>query len=61
MYYVCNQDIHKPFMIKEIKRKGREHIKKREKVGNKREGRKIKKEREKLNERKKSHSSNKLL
>jgi hypothetical protein len=48
-------------MIKEIKRKSREHIKKREKVGNKREGRKIKKEREKLNERKMSHSSNKLL
>ena len=24
MYYVCNQDIHKPFMIKEIKRKSRE-------------------------------------
>jgi hypothetical protein len=33
MYCVCNQDIHKPFMIKEIKRKSREHIKKREKVG----------------------------
>ena len=29
MYYVCNRDIYKPFMIKEIKRKSREHIKKR--------------------------------
>jgi hypothetical protein len=43
-------------MIKEIKRKSREHIKKREKVGNKRDGRKIKERK-----RKKSHSSNKLL
>ena len=41
-------------MIKERKRKSREYIKKREKVGNKREGRKI-------NEGKKSCSSNKLL
>ena len=42
MYCVCNKDIYKPFMIKERKRKSREHIKKREKVGNKRGGRKIK-------------------
>jgi hypothetical protein len=42
MYCVCNQDINKPFMIKERKRKNREHIKKREEVGNKRGGRKIK-------------------
>jgi hypothetical protein len=46
-------------MIKERKRKRREHIKKKKKkVGNKRGGRKIK---EKLSEGKKSRSSNKLL
>jgi hypothetical protein len=53
MYCVCNQDIHKPFMIKEIKRKSREHIKKREKVGNKREGRKIKERKRKIKREKK--------
>ena len=34
--------------IKEIKRKNREHIKKREKVGNKKEGRKIKERKRKI-------------
>ena len=39
---MCNRDIHKPFMIKEKKRKSRKDSKKeKEKVGNKREGRKI--------------------
>ena len=31
VYCVCNQDIYKPFMIKERKRKSREHIKKEKK------------------------------
>ena len=35
-------------MIKEKKRKSREHIKKREKVGNKRGGRKIKERKRKI-------------
>ena len=48
MYYVYNRDIHKPFMIKERKRKSREHIKKREKVRNKRGGRKIKERKRKI-------------
>ena len=48
MYCVCNRDIHKPFKIKERKRKSKEHIKKREKVGNKREGRKIKERKSKI-------------
>jgi hypothetical protein len=48
VYCVCNQDINKPFMIKERKRKNREHIKKREKVGNKRGGRKIKERKRKI-------------
>ena len=50
---MCNRDIHKPFMIKERKRKSREHIKKREKVGNKRGGRKIKERKRKIKPRKK--------
>ena len=53
MYCVCNRDIHKPFMIKERKRKSREHIKKREKVRNKREGRKIKERKRKIKQGKK--------
>jgi hypothetical protein len=44
---VYNRDINKPFIIKERKRKSREHIKKREKIGNKRGGKKIKKKKEK--------------
>ena len=48
VYYVYNRDIHKPFMIKERKRKSREHIKKREKVRNKRGGRKIKERKRKI-------------
>ena len=48
--------------IKERKRKkNREHIKKREKVGNKREGRKIKERKIKIKQGKKSYLSNKLL
>ena len=47
--------------IKERKRKNREHIKKREKVGNKREGRKIKESKRKIKQGKKSCLSNKLL
>ena len=50
---MCNQDIYKPFMIKERKRKSREHIKKREKVGNKRGGRKIKERKRKIKQGKK--------
>ena len=46
---------------KERKRKNREHIKKREKVGNKRGGRKIKERKRKIKQGKKSCSSNKLL
>jgi hypothetical protein len=45
---VCNRDIHKPFKIKERKIKSREHIKKRERVGNKRGGRKIKERKRKI-------------
>jgi hypothetical protein len=48
-------------MIKERKRKNKEHIKKREKVGNKREGRIIKERKRKIKQGKKSYSSNKLL
>ena len=48
VYCVCNQDIYKSFMIKKRKRKSREHIKKREKVGNKRGGRKIKERKRKI-------------
>ena len=47
--------------IKERKRKNREHIKTREKVGNKREERKIKERKRKIKEGKKSCSRNKLL
>jgi hypothetical protein len=45
---VYNRDINKPFMIKERKRKSREYIKKREKIGNKREGKKIKERKRKI-------------
>ena len=38
-----------------------EHIKKKEKVGNKRDGRKIKERKRKIKQGKKSCSSNKLL
>ena len=31
VYCVCNRDIYKPFMIKDRKRKSREHIKKKKK------------------------------
>jgi hypothetical protein len=41
------------FFIKERKRKNREHIKKREKVGNKREGRKLKERKRKIKQGKK--------
>jgi hypothetical protein len=47
--------------IKKRKRKNREHIKKREKVGNKKEGREIKERKRKIKQEKKSCSSNKLL
>ena len=53
VYCMCNRDIHKPFMIKERKRKSREHIKKREKIGNKRGGRKIKEKKRKIKQGKK--------
>ena len=47
--------------IKKRKRKNREYIKKREKVGNKREGREIKERKRKIKQEKKNCSSNKLL
>jgi hypothetical protein len=50
---VCNRDIHKPFKIKERKRKSKEHIKKGEKVGNKRGRRKIKERKRKIKQGKK--------
>ena len=53
VYCVYNRDINKPFMIKERKTKSREHIKKREKVGNKRGGKKIKERKRKIKRRKK--------
>ena len=35
VYYVCNQDIHKPFMIKERKKKSRDTSRKEKKQGTK--------------------------
>ena len=46
VYYVCNRDIYKPFMIKEIKRKSREHIKKKRKSREQKRGKENKRKNE---------------
>ena len=56
-----NENTFSKIKEKKKKKKNKEHIKKREKVGNKREGWKIKERKRKIKQGKKSCSSNKLL
>ena len=56
-----NENTFSKIKEKRKKKKNKEHIKKREKVGNKREGWKIKERKRKIKQGKKSCLSNKLL